>query len=102
VRSRIGYTTAVIFGELAAGSRFGLDIMRNTGLPSGTVYPTLTRAEASGLVRGRWESRATADAEARPRRRYYQLTAAGEAALDEALARFGQFASAARRARGRT
>jgi DNA-binding PadR family transcriptional regulator len=101
MRSRLGYTTAVIFGELAAGGRFGLDIMRNTGLPSGTVYPTLTRAEASGLVRGRWEARATADAGARPRRRYYQLTAAGQAALDEALARFGQFASAARRTRSR-
>jgi len=102
MRQRIGYTTAVIFQELDGGSRFGLDIMRNTGLPSGTVYPTLTRAEASGLVRARWEARAVADAEARPRRRYYELTAAGRTALAEASNRFGAFAASARQTPSRS
>ncbi|MEZ5318890.1 MAG: PadR family transcriptional regulator [Vicinamibacterales bacterium] len=102
MRTRLGYATAAIFRAVAGGSRFGLDIMRDTGLPSGTVYPTLTRAEASGLVRGRWESRRDADAAARPRRRYYELTDAGAAALDEALARFGQLAATTRRTRGRS
>ena len=88
MRTRIGFATATIFQALARGTGFGLDIMRETGLPSGTVYPTLSRAEEAGLVRGKWESRRVADLEARPRRRYYELTAAGHAALDEALARF--------------
>lgn len=73
--------------------------MRVTGFPSGTVYPTLTRAEASGLVRAKWEGRAIASAEARPRRRYYELTAAGRTALTEALDRFGQLAAAPARSR---
>jgi DNA-binding PadR family transcriptional regulator len=92
MRTRIGFATAAIFQALARGTGFGLDIMRETGLPSGTVYPTLSRAETSGLVRGRWESRRQADLDARPRRRYYQLTDAGHAALDDALARFRELA----------
>jgi PadR family transcriptional regulator, regulatory protein PadR len=44
-------------------------------LPEGTVYPALHRLERDGLVTSRWES-------ASPRRRrVYQLTPAGEAAL---------------------
>lgn len=101
MRRRIGYATALVFQSVASGNRFGLDVMRDTGLPSGTVYPTLTRAEASGFVRGRWEARATADAEARPRRRYYELTAAGTRVLDEALTRFGALADVRARSKGR-
>ena len=88
MRSRLGFATATIFQALARGTGFGLDIMRETGLPSGTVYPTLSRAETAGLVRGKWEARKVADREARPRRRYYELTPSGQAALEEALARF--------------
>jgi DNA-binding PadR family transcriptional regulator len=99
MRTRIGFATATIFQALARGTGFGLDIMRETGLPSGTVYPTLSRAEAGGLVRGTWEPRRQADREARPRRRYYELTTAGQAALDDAVARFRELAG--RRARAR-
>jgi len=99
MRRRIGFATAQIFRALGQGSRFGLDIMRETGLPSGTVYPTLTRAEASGLVRGRWEARAAALADGRPRRRYYELTTAGKAALADALERFGRLAEGTARTR---
>lgn len=88
MRDRIGYATAVILRALQDGQQFGLDIMRETGLPSGTVYPTLTRAEASGLVRSTWEKTAAAHQDGRPRRRYYELTPAGTAALAAALARF--------------
>ena len=59
--------------------------MTATGLPSGTVYPTLTRMEARGYVRGVWEKEGTAEREGRPRRRYYELTPAGLRALGEAL-----------------
>jgi DNA-binding PadR family transcriptional regulator len=101
MRQRIGYATAQVFASLARGSRFGLDVMRDTGLPSGTVYPTLTRAEAAGLVRGAWESERTASRHARPRRRYYALTPDGQAALNEAIARFRALAAPAR-AKGRS
>ena len=55
MREHLGYATVAILGAVRQGHRFGLDIMRQTGLPSGTVYPTLARAERSGLVRSRWE-----------------------------------------------
>jgi DNA-binding PadR family transcriptional regulator len=41
------------------------------------VYTTLRRLEARGLVAGQWEDAEVAEAERRPRRRYYTLTAAG-------------------------
>ena len=100
MRQRLGFATAQVFASLARGNVFGLDIMRDTGLPSGTVYPTLTRAEAAGLVRGAWESERTASRHARPRRRYYTLTPAGQTALDQALDRFRALA-APMRAKGR-
>jgi PadR family transcriptional regulator PadR len=99
MRRLIGYATAQVFQAVADGNKFGLDVMRVTGLPSGTVYPTLTRAEASGLVRGKWEAQAVAARDGRPRRRYYELTAAGRAALDNSLARFGALAAATRAAK---
>ena len=98
MREPLGYATVAILGAIRQGNRFGLDIMRQTGLPSGTVYPTLSRAERSGLVRSRWEDRDAADREARPRRRNYQLTASGEAALARAARRLDALTLPARRA----
>jgi PadR family transcriptional regulator, regulatory protein PadR len=97
MRDHLGYATVAILGAVKQGHRFGLDIMRQTGLPSGTVYPTLARAERSGLVRSRWEDRETADREARPRRRHYQLTAAGDTALGRAARRLDALTWPARR-----
>ena len=84
---RLAFTTVAILVAIARGHRFGLAIMRETGLPSGTVYPALARAEDAGLVRGRWEvetARDPADNVGRPPRRYYELTRTGAAALDVA------------------
>ena len=81
---------------VASGNRFGLDIMRATGLPSGTVYPTLTRAELSGFVRARWENEAVATREGRPRRRHYELTAPGRAVLNASHERFAEFTARAK------
>lgn len=89
---QIGYATAGLLRAIAQGYRYGLDIMEVTGLPSGTVYPTLTRLESRGFVAGTWESQAIADREKRPRRRYYKLTAAGRAALAESTRLYGAFA----------
>ena len=74
-----------ILHAVATGSRFGFDVMEATGLTSGTVYPTLDRLEHLGLLRSRWEDQATAHAEGRPARRYFDLTAAGVTALEAAL-----------------
>jgi PadR family transcriptional regulator PadR len=93
MREQLGYATIAVLGSLTREPRFGLDIMRETGLPSGTVYPTLARAERAGYVRGRWEARALADSEARPRRRHYALTPAGQAALARAAKRMTDLAS---------
>lgn len=82
---RLGHATIAILLAIRDGGRYGLDVMDRTGLPSGTVYPTLGRLEDRSYVRGRWEAASSASAEGRPRRRYYELTPAGRAALEEAL-----------------
>jgi DNA-binding PadR family transcriptional regulator len=56
--------------------RYGLQLMQDTGLPSGTLYPILVRLERAGWVESRWEDIDPA-AEGRPSRRYYRLTADG-------------------------
>ena len=59
-----------------------------TGLPSGTVYPALRRLEDLGFVQSKWEKQAIAQREARPPRKYYELTRTGESALAEAVKRY--------------
>ena len=74
--------------DRAAGHRrryeYGFDVIDRTGLPSGTVYPALSRLERDGLVRSAWEAEAVAHAEGRPPRRNYRITAHGARALSEA------------------
>lgn len=84
---KLGLVTVQILNALVAGESFGFAIMRRTGLPSGTVYPTLARLERTGLVESRWEGEDEAGEEARPRRRYFELTGKGQAALSESLER---------------
>lgn len=84
----LSYTGLFILQALAQGHRFGFDIMEVTGLPSGTIYPALRRLEAFELVSSDWEKDLTARKEGRPRRRYYELTAAGRRQLAGAEARF--------------
>jgi PadR family transcriptional regulator, regulatory protein PadR len=84
---RLSFGTVAILHAIAAGSEFGFDIMNATGLTSGTVYPTLDRLEDQGLLRSRWEDPRIARREGRPPRRYFRMTAAGTAALGEALER---------------
>ncbi len=82
------YPTALVLEALARGHHHGFQIMDVTGLPSGTIYPLLRRLDREGLVSSRWEKPAVARREQRPPRRYYQLTAAGEAMRALALERF--------------
>lgn len=83
----LSYTAALILQALHLGRGYGFEIMQLTELPSGTVYPALRRLEGAGLVASAWEDEDRAHAESRPARRYYQLSPAGSAALEEARAR---------------
>ena len=82
------YPTAAVLLAIRAGHRYGFDVMDATGLPNGTVYPLLRRLERRGVLTGVWEDEAKAHAENRPPRRYYRLTAAGEAEMAEVAARY--------------
>ena len=89
----LGAATVAILKALQEGHRFGLDMMDATGLPSGTVYPTLARMEDRGYVRSQWEAEDEARRAGRPRRRYYEVTQDGAAALAKALERLGILAA---------
>ena len=76
---KITVTTAKIlraFLEDPAEPVYGLELMRTTGLPSGSLYPALAHLERAGLVVSRREQIDPA-AEGRPARRYYHLTPGG-------------------------
>ncbi len=83
---RLTHSTTLVLVALARGVRHGFDLLDETGLQSGTVYPILRRLESAGLVRSRWEAVARARAEGRPPRRYYELSGAGAEVLEEAIA----------------
>jgi PadR family transcriptional regulator, regulatory protein PadR len=77
-----------ILHAIAAGNRFGFDIMDATGLTSGTVYPALDKLESLGYVASHWEDARVARRDKRPPRRYFDLTSAGAHALAAALQRY--------------
>jgi len=89
----LGLTSLQILATVREGDAYGLELVARTGLPSGTVYPTLGRLKRSGLVTGRWEDQRIAEREGRPRRRYYELTAEGTRALAEGAARVAETAA---------
>ncbi|MGD2047530.1 MAG: helix-turn-helix transcriptional regulator [Gemmatimonadota bacterium] len=82
--------TALVLRAVASGYRYGFDVMDACDLPSGTVYPALRRLAKAGLLSARWESEDVAHAEARPKRRIYELTSAGRVALGEAEAKLAE------------
>ncbi|GAA4263968.1 PadR family transcriptional regulator [Dactylosporangium darangshiense] len=65
--------------------RYGLELLRATGLPSGTLYPLLERLQRAGWVEAHWEQLDPVAA-GRPARRYYRLTADGAATARSELA----------------
>ena len=85
---KLTYPTTLVLHALANGVRHGFDIIDATELPSGTIYPILRRLEREALVSAHWEDAAIAHKEQRPPRRYYELTAAGKAVLETAVARY--------------
>ena len=85
---RLSYAALSVLHAVASGVRYGFDIMDRTELPSGTVYPALSRLERDGYVKSQWEDLRKAHGDRRPPRRYYRITAQGERALGGALQRF--------------
>lgn len=86
--ARMALGSAAVLHALARGHRYGFDIMEATGMGSGSIYPALDRLEADGLAVSTWEDPGIAHAEKRPARRYFEITPAGRARLQEALERF--------------
>lgn len=98
---RLRITTVSVLQAVADGFAFGFDIIDATGLPSGTVYPALSRLERDGLLRSSWEDESAAHAAGRPARRYYRLTAPGVRALEAARDYYRALLPARRPARAR-
>lgn len=60
--------------------RYGYDLLRETGLKSGTLYPIFARLQVGGWLQHRWEKPA---APGRPPRHLYRLTRQGKTAARE-------------------
>src|SRR5664280_1492080 len=86
--TKLSHSAAMILQSVDAGFIYGFSIMEMTGLPSGTVYPAMRRLERDELIRSQWEKQSIADAEQRPPRKYYKLTAAGRATLETSRKRY--------------
>ena len=72
-----GLVLAALVGPGADGYAVTCEVQEQVERAEGTVYPVLHRLERCGLVRSRW-----ADVEGR-RRRVYELTGAGGAAVTD-------------------
>jgi PadR family transcriptional regulator PadR len=81
---RLSVTSVSVLQAIANGVEYGFDIIDHTTLPSGTVYPALSRLERDGYVTSSWEDERRAHRDGRPARRYYRVTATGVRVLNEA------------------
>jgi DNA-binding PadR family transcriptional regulator len=99
VTTAVARVLAALVADPAA-DRYGLELMGATGLPSGTLYPILTRLERAGWLTSAWEQIDTAEA-GRPARRYYRLSDDGLAAARHELAQIHQFVSPATQPHGK-
>ena len=69
--------------------RHGYELMKETGLQSGTLYPLLMRMSEQGLVEAEWRE---PERPGRPARHAYRLTAAGVTLAQEVAPPAGAFA----------
>lgn len=91
-----GHVDLLLLAAVEAGPAHGYAIIKRlrerTGevlsMPEGTLYPALQRLQAAGLLDSNWST-----VEGR-RRRVYELTAAGRAALERERSRWSVFARA--------
>jgi DNA-binding PadR family transcriptional regulator len=82
--ARLGRATIDVLGVLLDSDepRWGLELIKATGRPSGTVYPLLDRLERAGWVASHWDDDALRPG---PRRRMYRLTPDGLTAARDTL-----------------
>jgi PadR family transcriptional regulator PadR len=87
---RLSYETLQVLGAavVADNDVTGADLMRATGLRSGTVYPIMMRLKAVGWLKSKWEDGEPSDL-GRPRMRLYRVLAAGRKAHADALWELG-------------
>jgi len=91
-----GHLDGMLLASLEAGPLHGYAIMEvlragsggRFDLPTGTVYPALHRLERAGLVQADWSQAGGR------RRRVYQLTPAGQRALESERGTWRQFSAA--------
>lgn len=83
--ARIGQATVDVLEVLldSGRPRWGLEIIKRTGRPSGSVYPLLRRLEDAGWVVSEWDSAQQHG----PRRRLYELTPDGAVAAQRVCER---------------
>ncbi len=92
-----GHLDNILLGVLEAAPAHGYAIIeairqRSGGsfdLPEGTIYPALHRLEVAGLLRSRWQEPASGR-----KRRVYELTEPGIAALHQRRKGWLQFSTA--------
>lgn len=84
---KLSLGTVHVLHAMARGARYGFDIIEETGLTSGTIYPALDRLERLGYAKSRWEDARVAQREKRPPRKYFTITEAGRYALEVAVQR---------------
>ena len=71
---KIGERLLRLLAEEPARWRHGYDLLKATGLASGTLYPLLRRLEESGAIEAEWRD---SPVRGRPPRHAYRITAAG-------------------------
>jgi PadR family transcriptional regulator, regulatory protein PadR len=72
----------------------GAEIIRASGLASGTAYPIMLRLERSGMLTSEWE-KGDPKKLGRPLRRYYKITAIAAAQAREAVREVAHLAAPA-------
>ena len=89
---RKGAAELVVLAILGRGERYGLQILEQSGaagevISDGALYPLLNRLERDGKLASRW----SLDEGVSHPRKYYRLTAEGEALLGEMRQLWAEF-----------
>lgn len=86
LRLRRSPQTLAVLSALSRSSQrwqYGYDLLRETGLKSGTLYPILARLQQGGWLEQRWQK---ASGPGRPPRHLYRLSRQGKMAAREMIA----------------
>lgn len=76
-RTRRAIAVALALLDDPQGRHWGYPLSKQSGVPSGVLYPILARMLDEGWLTDHWEDASTAAAQGRPPRRYYRLTPKG-------------------------